>query len=60
MKKSTVVFTSAFFFLLGVVLGFVFAPIKKGLYIGNNSGNNYNTPQDEFEDEDAFLDSIPF
>lgn len=27
-------------FLLGVVVGFMFAPIKKGVKIGNNSGNN--------------------
>lgn len=27
-------------FLLGVVIGFMFAPIKKGVKIGCNSGNN--------------------
>ena len=26
-------------FLLGVVLGFMFAPIKRGIYCGNNNGN---------------------
>jgi len=26
-------------FLLGIVIGFMFAPIKKGIYCGNNNGN---------------------
>lgn len=26
-------------FLLGIVLGFMFSPIKKGIYCGNNNGN---------------------
>ncbi|GLC83000.1 hypothetical protein [Lacrimispora brassicae] len=26
-------------FLLGCVLGFLFAPIKKGIYCGNHNGN---------------------
>jgi hypothetical protein len=26
------------FFLLGVVIGFGFSPIKKGIYCGNNNG----------------------
>lgn len=25
-------------FLFGIVLGFMFAPIKKGIYCGNNNG----------------------
>lgn len=28
------------FFLLGVVLGFTFSPIRKGVKIGCNNGNN--------------------
>ena len=39
MKKSTAILTSALFFFIGVVVGFAFAPIKKGLYVGNNNGN---------------------
>ena len=27
-------------YLLGSVLGFLFAPIKKGIYCGNHNGNN--------------------
>jgi len=64
MKIRTAFLMSTLFFLLGIILGFLFAPIKKGLYIGNYSGNNNNCSStkdaDEFIDEDAFLDSIPF
>ncbi|QRV21176.1 hypothetical protein I6K70_06775 [Lacrimispora saccharolytica] len=28
-------------FLLGCVLGFLFAPIKKGIYCGNHNGNTW-------------------
>jgi|GEM_PF-5742134 len=28
------------FFLLGMVIGFLISPIKKGISIGNNSANN--------------------
>lgn len=40
MKKKSPVLLCTTFFLLGVVLGFLFAPIKNGVSIGNNSGNN--------------------
>lgn len=26
-------------FLSGIIIGFVFSPIKKGVYCGNNNGN---------------------
>lgn len=29
------------FLLLGVILGFILAPIKEGIYCGNNNGNHY-------------------
>ncbi len=35
LEKKLVIST---FFLLGVVIGFGFAPIKKGIYCGNNNG----------------------
>lgn len=34
--------------LLGVVIGFSFAPIKKGIYCGNNN-SVYNVPSDDFK-----------
>ena len=27
--------------LLGVIYGFLISPIKKGISVGNNNGNNY-------------------
>lgn len=39
-------------FLLGVVIGFLIAPIKKGISCGNNNGNTYTNDDDwSFEDE---------
>ena len=39
MRKSTFILTASLCFFIGVVLGFVFAPVKQGISIGNNSGN---------------------
>ena len=43
-------------FLLGVIVGFMFAPIKKGIKIGCNNGNNCKdsgnfNPDDSFKAE---------
>lgn len=40
--------------LLGMVKGFLIAPIKKGVSCGNNNGNVYNELEDEYwlDDED--------
>lgn len=38
-------------FLLGVIIGFFISPVKKGLTVGCNCGNNYTGGQDE---EDCF------
>jgi hypothetical protein len=35
LEKKLIIST---FFLLGMVIGFAFAPIKKGIYCGNNNG----------------------
>ena len=51
MRKSTAVLTSALFFFMGIVIGFAFAPIKNGLFIGNNSGNSNNHFADDCDDE---------
>lgn len=39
MKKTLAFLMSAAFFFAGITLGFVLSPIKKGIFIGNNSGN---------------------
>ena len=39
--KDVVIF-SLFFLLIGLVTGFLIAPIKKGMTIGCNNGNRYD------------------
>jgi len=52
MKKSEKVFMVLFGFLLGVVVGCLIAPVKKGIEIGNNSGNTTNYYGKEQDDEE--------
>lgn len=33
-------------FFLGIILGFLIAPIKQGITCGNNCGNSYGTKED--------------
>lgn len=35
------------FVLIGMIKGFILAPIKQGIHCGNNNGNVYNEPEDE-------------
>ena len=41
MNKNETILLGAACFFAGAVAGFLIAPIKKGIYCGNNSGNNY-------------------
>ena len=55
MKLDEKVLLGAACFFAGAVAGFLIAPIKKGIYCGNNSGNTYvpgeeETVKDELED----------
>lgn len=60
MCKREICLLSAFMLLLGILLGFLCAPIKHGLSIGNNNGNtNYRKDDDDFEFDDS-SDDIPF
>lgn len=43
MKDKEKVLLGLTCFLGGVVAGFFIAPIKKGIYCGNNCGNNVRT-----------------
>ncbi len=54
MKRVEIILLSTCTFLAGLVLGFLIAPVKKGLEIGNNSGNtnNYNYGNNEKQDEE--------
>lgn len=38
--------------LVGVIYGFLIAPIKKGISCGNNNGNYYSDFEDDFWPED--------
>ncbi|HEX3037551.1 MAG TPA: hypothetical protein VHO94_00980 [Oscillospiraceae bacterium] len=55
MKKSTCFLLTALFFLLGIVTGFMFSPVKHGINIGNNSGNTHPR-SDEINDCDCDMD----
>ena len=55
MKLDEKVLLGAACFFAGAVAGFLIAPIKNGIYCGNNSGNTYGpgeeeTVKDELED----------
>ena len=60
MKISEKCLLAAACLFAGVVLGFLFAPIKKGIYCGNYNGNRYgNLPADgcwmeDEEDDETF------
>lgn len=41
MRKEEKILVGAACFFAGVVAGFLIAPIKKGIYCGNNNGNDY-------------------
>lgn len=42
MKKSEIILTGLLCFFIGIVFGFLLSPIKKGIDIGNDSGNTTN------------------
>lgn len=46
--KEKILFASTFF-LGGVVVGFLIAPIKKGIYCGNNNGNYLGRDEEKKE-----------
>ena len=53
--KDVVIFSLASL-LVGLVAGFFLAPIKKGMSIGCNNGNNYISKDDEEFKEDLELE----
>lgn len=50
MKKNEKILLGISCFLGGVVAGFLIAPIKNGMYFGNNCGNNNVVSKEELED----------
>ncbi len=59
MKKSTCIITGIIAFLAGLAFGIILAPAKNGISIGNNSGNYFGTPNEDY-DEDFGSDAVPF
>lgn len=55
MKKSEIALLSLCSFLIGLVLGFLLAPIRKGVEIGNNSGNTTNNNYGGLEDFEDYV-----
>lgn len=56
MKKSSTFWMSTAFLFMGMVIGFLISPVKKGM--GNNSGNNYRidkyikSNKESYDDQD--------
>lgn len=49
--KKEVIIAVSFGILLGTVIGFMIAPVKKGFNIGCNNGNYYGKKNEESEDD---------
>ena len=47
MNDKEKVLLGAACFFAGAVVGFLLAPVKKGIYCGNNSGNTYGPGEEE-------------
>ena len=62
MQKSTVILTAMVCFLSGVILGFLVAPAKKGIYCGNHNGNVYKSGEESEEECEGICsqDDLPF
>ena len=61
IKKSELILSVLCALFFGVILGFLIAPVKKGIGIGNNSGNttnnNYGSEEEAEEEEQDFGNS---
>lgn len=51
MNKNEKIILGAACFFAGAVAGFLIAPIKKGIYCGNNNGNTYGENDESNKDE---------
>lgn len=47
MKNKERALFGAVCFLSGIVIGFLFAPIKKGIYCANNNGNYFGRDEEK-------------
>lgn len=62
MQKSTGILTALACFLGGIILGFLIAPVKKGIYCGNYNGNVCGNTQNSADGDEEFYDkdALPF
>lgn len=64
MEKKEKFWMGAALLFLGIIAGFMLAPIKKGIYCGNNNGNNgANRSLDDGDSDEAAADDsedLPF
>lgn len=58
MNKSTGILLALAAFFVGIIFGFSFAPIKKGMQIGNNCGNQNHYHDTKCADKDP--DALEF
>ena len=58
MNKSTGILLALLGLFLGIIIGFMWAPTKKGIHCGNDSGNTYifKGSEDDFMDEEDNCD----
>ena len=52
MNKGTAILLSVTMLFLGIIVGFLFSPVKGGVNIGNNSGNEYKKMTDDNNESD--------
>lgn len=58
MEKTIKILLACTFLFLGIIIGFLCSPVKRGVYCGNNNGNTYGKNElgydpADWEDEDA-------
>ncbi|MEM1483272.1 hypothetical protein V6615_00180 [Oscillospiraceae bacterium PP1C4] len=58
MEKTIKFLLATTFLFLGIIIGFMWSPAKKGIYCGNNNGNTYGGNElgydpEDWDDEDA-------
>lgn len=58
MNKNEKILLGAACFFAGAVAGFLLSPIKKGIYCGNHSGNNYSNKDEEGQEGLDELDKV--
>lgn len=65
--KTIITITCAMFLFLGVIIGFLIAPIKKGIICGDNYGNRHDDDlwdeewdEDDWHVDDSATEDMPF